>query len=208
MTKPTASKSKAKAVTKAVTTRPSPKPVDAPDAITLLKADHRLVEDLFGKFKDAKTSKQKERLASDICLELTVHTIIEEEIFYPACQKAGVEDDLMDESYVEHDGAKLLIAELSAGKAGDRFYDAKLQVLSEDIKHHVKEEERFLTGMFAQAKRKDLDLDALGAEMFNRKQQLKSEFKKTGLPAPETRTLSGAKMKYGKPISDKSKKAA
>ena len=190
------------------TTLAGAKNADAPDAITLLKDDHNLVEDLFSQFKDAKTSRQKEKLAEQICLELTVHTIIEEEIFYPACQQAGVDDDLMNESYVEHDGAKMLIAEIAAGSAGDTFYDAKVQVLSEEIEHHVKEEERFLTGMFSQAKRKDLDMDALGAQMFARKLYLKAQFKKSGLPAPETRTLSGAKLKYGKPVAVRGKRKA
>src|SRR5262245_42476631 len=103
------------------------------DAIALLKADHRAVEDLFEKFEKAKSGEQKRKLAQQISLELSVHTMIEEEIFYPACQDE-VEEDTLNEAYVEHDGAKMLIAEILAGSPDDRFYDAKVTVLSEEIK--------------------------------------------------------------------------
>src|ERR1700759_4388326 len=95
----------------------------AKDAIALLKADHRKVEALFAKYKSARAKKAD--IAAQICMELTVHTIIEEEIFYPACKEAGVKMDNLDEAYVEHDGAKMLIAELEAGSPGDDFFDAK-----------------------------------------------------------------------------------
>jgi hemerythrin superfamily protein len=83
------------------------------DAVALLKADHRKVEELFEKFESAKGAERKKALALEICTELCVHATIEEEIFYPAC-KGKVEEDLMSESYVEHDGAKVMIAELLA----------------------------------------------------------------------------------------------
>lgn len=126
-------------------------PKTQPDAIALLKADHRKVEDLFAKFDSAQGADRKQKLAEQICMELTVHAIIEEEIFYPAC-KDKVEEDLLDESYVEHDGAKVLIAEIEAGTPDDDFYDAKVTVLSEMIEHHVKEEEKRSEGLFAQAR--------------------------------------------------------
>ena len=85
----------------------------SPDAVALLKADHRSVDELFGKFEKAKGDGAKEKLARQICLELSVHAKIEEEIFYPACE-GKVEDDLLKEAYVEHDGAKVLIAEIMA----------------------------------------------------------------------------------------------
>jgi hypothetical protein len=157
------------------------------DAIALLKADHRKVEDLFEEYESAKGAAAKRKLAEQICLELIVHTKIEEEIFYPAC-KGKVEADLLDESFVEHDGAKVLIAEIENGKPSDDYYDAKVTVLAEQIKHHVHEEEAFLKGLFAQARRSDLDLDALGAEMAARKQALIAEYK-NALPKPETRTF-------------------
>src|SRR5436305_1444234 len=114
---------------------PAPK-----DAIALLKADHRKVEELFEKYENARGKKAD--IAKKICMELSIHTMIEEEIFYPACREAGVDSDRMDEANVEHDGAKSLIAELEAGSPDDDFYDAKVKMLSEEIKHHVKEEEK------------------------------------------------------------------
>jgi hypothetical protein len=150
----------------------------APDAIKLLKDDHRQVEEWFEQFENTNSGAKKQKLADNICLALEVHTQIEEEIFYPACREAGLEEDLMDEADVEHDGAKKLIAEIEAGKPGDDHWDAKVKVLSEMIKHHVKEEEQ-RDGMFAKAKKADLDLDALGEEMQTRKVELMKQ-KKNG----------------------------
>ena len=161
------------------------------DAVALLKADHRKVEDLFAKFKAAKGADKKQRLVTEICSELTIHTMIEEEIFYPAC-KAEVEENLLEESYVEHDGAKVLIAELEAGDPGEEFYDAKVTVLSEQIKHHVAEEERRSEGLFAQARAAGLDMDDLGARMQARKRELLAKFKAEGVPPPEMRTFTSA----------------
>jgi hypothetical protein len=151
---------------------------NAPDAIKLLKDDHRQVEEWFEEFEKTNSGSKKQKLANNICLALEVHTQIEEEIFYPACREAGLEEDLMDEADVEHDGAKKLIAEIEDGKPGDDHWDAKVKVLSEMIKHHVKEEEQ-RDGMFAKAKKADLDLDALGEEMQARKTELMKQ-KKNG----------------------------
>ncbi len=131
------------------------------DAIALLKADHRKVEGLFEKYESTTSANRKKALAGQICLELTVHTKIEEDIFYPAC-KGEIDDGLWHEAYVEHDGAKVMIAEIEAGNPGDEFYDAKVKVLSEMIKHHVKEEERRAEGMFAQARDAGLDTQSAG----------------------------------------------
>lgn len=166
---------------------------DNKDAIALLKADHRLVEDLFEKFENARTAAQKAKLAEQICLELTVHTRIEEEVFYPACRGA-VEDDLVAEAFVEHDGAKVLLAEIEAAEPDDEYFDAKVMVLSEMIRHHVKEEERRSEGMFAQARKAGLDMEALGAEMAQRKAALTAEYRKGGLPAPETLTFHATRL--------------
>ena len=141
------------------------------DAIKLLKDDHREVEGWFEDFEDTNSASKKQKLANQICLALRVHTQIEEEVFYPACREAGIEEDMMDEADVEHDGAKKLIEEIEAGRPGDDHWDAKVKVLSEMIKHHVKEEEQ-RDGMFAKAKKADLDLKELGAEMKARKDEL------------------------------------
>ncbi len=164
-----------------------------PDAIALLKADHRKVEELFEKFEKARGDGSKERIAHQICLELTVHTAIEEEIFYPACEGKVEEADLK-EAYVEHDGAKLLIAEIEAGSPGDEYYDAKVKVLSEEIEHHVKEEEARLDGIFSQARKAGLDMDALGDQLRARKVELVAKYEAEGLPRPETRTLSEVRV--------------
>jgi len=105
-------------------------PAKTPDAITLLKADHRTVEGLFSDYQKARISARKRSLAEQICLELTVHAKIEEDIFYPACRDEGVDQDMMDEAYVEHDGAKVLVAEIEKGNPEDDFYDAEVKVLS------------------------------------------------------------------------------
>lgn len=171
---------------------------EAMDAIELLKADHRAVEDLFEKFENARAATAKAKLAKEICLELSIHTTIEEEIFYPAV--AGkIEEDLLDEAYVEHDGAKVLIAEIMNGAPGDAFFDAKVKVLSEEISHHVREEEQ-RDGMFAQAKKADVDLISIGAQMQARKDELKEQYAQSGVPTPVTRSMTGAKTKAGKPV--------
>jgi hypothetical protein len=147
-----------------------------PDAIALLKADHREVEGWFDDFEKTKSDSKKQKLANQICMALEVHTEIEEEIFYPACREAGIEEDMMDEADVEHDGAKKLIAEIQDGKAGDDHWDAKVHVLGEMIKHHVKEEEQ-RDGMFAKAKKADLDLNDLGEQLSVRKKELMKQKK-------------------------------
>jgi len=166
------------------------------DAIALLKEDHRKVEDLFEKFEKARDNGRKLALAKEICTELTVHATIEEEIFYPACKDA-VEDDLEHEAYVEHDGAKVLIAEIAGSSPDDEFFAAKVTVLSEMIKHHVKEEEKPGEGYFAQARKGDVDMEALGAKLAERKEMLLGAIKQGGLPAPETRSFTGHKLKQG-----------
>ena len=159
------------------------------DAIALLKADHRKVEDLFKDFESATGDGRKEKLAQEICLELTVHAAIEEEILYPACE-GKVEEDLLKESYVEHDAAKLMIAEIAAGNGkGDEFFDSKVKVLQEEIEHHVEEEEKRLEGLFAQARKAEIDLDALGEQLAARKEELTETFKATGLPKPTLTTM-------------------
>ena len=164
-----------------------------PDAVALLKADHRKVEDLFAQFEAAKGDGKKKALAEQICMELTVHTKIEEDIFYPACE-GKVEEDLVKEAYVEHDAAKVLIAEIEAGGPDDEFYEAKVKVLSEEIAHHVEEEEKRVEGMFAQARKAGLDMDALGEQMAAEKAQLVAAYKKGGLPRPKTESLSGTAL--------------
>jgi hypothetical protein len=151
---------------------------DKQDAIALLKADHRKVEELFERFENARGEGSKQKIALDICLELTVH--------------AQIEEDLLKEAYVEHDGAKVLIAEIEAGAPSDEFYDAKVKVLSEQIEHHVEEEEKRMEGKFSQARNAGLDMDALGDQLRARKEELTAHYKANGLTKPETTTLTEA----------------
>jgi hypothetical protein len=158
------------------------------DAIALLKADHREVEGLFEKFEGASGASAKRKIAHRICVELKIHTMIEEEIFYPAFE-GRIEKDLLDEAYVEHDGAKVLINDIEAADPDDEFYDAKVKVLSEEIEHHVKEEERPGEGLFAQCRKTDADLVALRDAMLARKQELMAEEEAEGLPPAQPRTV-------------------
>jgi hemerythrin superfamily protein len=159
------------------------------DAIALLKQDHRTVEDLFAQFEKASGEGRKQKLAEKICMELSIHATIEEEIFYPACE-GKVDEDLLKESYVEHDAAKLLIAEIEAGsEKNDEFFDSKVKVLQEEIEHHVEEEEKRMEGLFAQARKAELDMEALGQQLAQRKAELLESYKATGVPKPELTTM-------------------
>lgn len=164
--------------------KPEPK-----DAIALLKADHRKVEDLFAKFEKTNDEERKAQIAAEICNELKIHTMIEEEIFYPALE-GKIDDDLYHEAYVEHDGAKVLVNDIATGDPSDPFYDAKVMVLSEEITHHVHEEEARGTGMFAQARESGVDLVALRDAMLARKQELMAEAKASGLPAAQSHAVN------------------
>jgi hemerythrin superfamily protein len=147
---------------------------DAQDAIALLEGQHREVEELFKKFEDltdrAKASKKK--IADQVCTALTLHAQIEEEIFYPATREASKEtEDMVDEAIVEHASAKDLIAQILEMDPEDDLYDAKVKVLSEQIEHHVEEEEE---EMFPKVRELGLDLLALGQEMAMRMDELKA----------------------------------
>ena len=159
------------------------------DAIMLLKHDHREVEDLFEKFEKAKGDGKKQQIAEQICTELKIHTIIEEEIFYPAF-RGKIEDDMIDEAIVEHDSAKVLINDIMAGGPNDEFYEAKVKVLQEEIEHHVKEEEQGKTGMFAQCRETDVDLKALLEPLQARKEELKAQAESEGLPPAQTTAVN------------------
>ena len=143
------------------------------DAVALLKADHREVDELVQQFENAR-SDRKEAIARRICTALTVHAQIEEELLYPAARNVLDSDDmdLVDEADVEHASIKQLVAEVESASPSDALYDAKVKVIGEYVKHHVKEEEREL---FPKLRRTDLDLKALGAQLAERKQALMQE---------------------------------
>ena len=142
-------------------------------AITLLRADHKLVQDLFDQYEKTRSEDRKAEIAEQICLELTVHAQVEEEIFYPAAREAIRDSELLDEAEVEHQVAKDLIAEIEDGEPGDELFDAKVKVLGEYINHHIKEEKG---EMFPKARSaRKLDLMAMREEMEARKEELMAE---------------------------------
>ena len=135
----------------------------------MLRADHKLVSGLFEEFEKTRSAARKKKIVEQICKELTVHTRIEEEIFYPAFQAALKDHELVPEANVEHQAVKDLIAQVEGIEPGGDEYDAKVKVMGEFVKHHVKEEQN---EMFPKAKKSKIDLVALGARMFERKQEL------------------------------------
>ena len=144
------------------------------DAIALLKADHREVEQLFESFEKARGEDRKKSLSVRICSALRVHAQIEEEIFYPAFYEATQEEDLHNEAIIEHDGVKKLIAEIESSGPGDTFFDARVSVLSEMVKHHVNEEEQ-RGGLFGKARDSEMNLTEIGAQLAVRKAELESQ---------------------------------
>jgi hemerythrin-like domain-containing protein len=141
------------------------------DAIALLRADHKLVSDLFEQFEKTRSDARKAAIVAQICKELTVHTEIEEEIFYPAVKAALKDHELVPEANVEHASVKDLIAQVEGKTPDGEMYDARVKVMGEFVKHHVKEEQN---EMFPKAKKTKVDMVALGAQMAARKQELMS----------------------------------
>ena len=143
----------------------------APNAINLLTEDHAKVRKMFKQFekmKEKMDDTEKSELVQQICMELTLHTQVEEEIFYPAAREAIEEQDLLDEAEVEHASAKELISQLQSMQPSDELYDAKVTVLGEYVEHHVKEEEK---EMFPKVRKARLDLELLAEQIEERKQQ-------------------------------------
>ena len=157
-------------MTTSTKTHPASKsPAVAKDAIALLKADHEDVSHLFAEFEKTHSVANKKALVAQICTALSVHAQIEEEIFYPAVKAALKDKLLVPEATVEHAGVKSLIAQLEGAEPDGEMYDAKVKVLSEYVKHHVKEEQN---EMFPKAKSSSLDMAELGAQMSARKDKL------------------------------------
>ena len=147
-----------------------------PVAIELLEADHRKVEALFEQYESEKEGDEdtKRAIAKKICGELTAHAQLEEELFYPWLRENLDEEDMemLEEAYVEHAGAKDLIAQIEAAEEVDATFDAKVKVLAEYIKHHVEEEEDEIFPTVADEKE---ELDSLGQEMHARKAEIMDE---------------------------------
>lgn len=166
------------------------------DGIDQLKADHRKVEALFAEYEKAAPAR-KSAIIQETCAALILHTQLEEEIFYPACREAATDEEPLNEAQVEHDGAKVLIADLLASRAYDPYRDAKFKVLSEQVKHHVAEEEKAGSGIFAKARAAGVDTEALGEALKARKDALQTSQAKpapTALVALEVSSLSNGQQ--------------
>ncbi len=156
----------ATATKKSATTKKSAKPQEA---TALLRADHKMVSGLFAAYEKARTASKKQQIVSEICSELSVHAQVEEEIFYPAVKAALKDKELVPEATVEHATVKDLIAQVEGVLPDGEMFDAKVKVLSEYVKHHVKEEHE---EMFPKARATKLDMVALGARLAARKAEL------------------------------------
>ncbi|WP_151637793.1 hemerythrin domain-containing protein [Noviherbaspirillum aerium] len=173
----TSATARTRTASKAATKTPAKaaKPVKVPDAIGLLKDDHKAVKKLFKDFEKLKekgSEADKQALVQRICTELTIHAQIEEEIFYPAVRKAIDDGDLINEAEVEHASAKDLIRQLETMPVSDAYYDAKVTVLGEYVNHHVEEEQ---TEMFKKARKAKVDMEKLGKKMATRRRALLRE---------------------------------
>jgi len=143
----------------------------AQDATVLLKADHEKVSDLFIEYEEARSTKEKKQIAEQICDELTVHARIEEEIFYPAVKQALKDKELIPEATVEHATLKSLIDQVKGVEPDGEMFDARIKVMHEYVKHHVKEEQNEI---FPKAKSSGLDMMELGAKLSERKEELRA----------------------------------
>lgn len=166
----------------------------AVDALDLLKADHEKVKSLFREFESIKGNddedERKSELVDEICYELTLHTMLEEEIFYPVLRSAIDEDALMDEADIEHAGARELISQLEVMYPGDDHFDATVTVLGEEVGHHIDKEE---SDMFAAARNAGIDLEELGEQLATRKEELDEDLTSPPTPIDELQRHDGAR---------------
>lgn len=144
------------------------------EATALLRADHKLVDALFDEFEKARSRTKKQALVAQICQELTVHAQIEEEIFYPQVQDALNDHELVPEAIVEHQTLKDLIAQIEEAEPDEELYDARVKVLAEYVRHHVKEEQNEI---FPKVRKSDLDLKEIGDQLIQRKDELTNQSK-------------------------------
>jgi len=163
------------------TTAKTARAASEPDAIALLRADHKRVSALFEQYESTRSAAKKKTLVATICQELTVHAQVEEEIFYPAVKAALKDKELVPEAQVEHQSLKDLIAQVKDKEPDGEMFDAKIKVMSEYVKHHVKEEQN---EMFVRAKKTRLDMQQLGEQIAARKQELMDD--PSQLESPQT----------------------
>lgn len=163
-----------------------------PNAVQMLKQDHKKVAGLFQKYDKTKGQDAKRKIADEAMEQLEIHSKLEEEIFYPAAKRELEDGQLIDEAMKEHDEVKGLIEELRAMEAEDQQFDEKFQALVENVEHHVKEEE---SEMLPQVQDTELDLTACGEQMAERKEELMEE---NGLSGSRAGAARSAKSRGGK----------
>src|SRR5467141_3002793 len=156
--------------------------------IAMLKADHQRGGGAVQLVRSRFVAPGKNATGKAICTELMIHTLLEEEIFYPAC-KGHMEERLLNEAQVEHDSAKMLIIELQSDSPDDQYYDAKVRTLSEEIKHHIAEEEKPTSGIFAAAEQANVTTEHLAKQLGDRKRELAIKANAGGLGSPEPRSF-------------------
>ena len=159
----------------------------------MLKADHAKVKQLLDSHKTRRRRTDRARLAQEVCEALTSHAVLEEEIFYPACREL-IDDNSLDEAQVEHDSAKVLIGELLAGSLEDPFYDVKFEVLADQIRHHIQEEEGDSDSIFAKPRSAGADLMTVWQKLKERKTELSEKAAKKELFAKPLSLKSVAKI--------------
>ena len=162
-------KAASKSATRAPARKAAPRTPVAQEATALLRADHKEVSALFEQYEGARSVAKKKSIVASICMALGVHAQVEEEIFYPAVKAALKDKEMVPEATVEHATLKELIAQVEGKEPDGEMFDARIKVMSEYVKHHVKEEE---TEMFPKARKTRLDMKALGARMAARKEEL------------------------------------
>lgn len=142
------------------------------DALALLRLEHDKVRQLFGEFERLRGIEDEEErmaeLVDDICYELTLHAIVEEELFYPLLRTAD-DDEMLDEAEVEHAGVRELVAQLETMYPGDEHFEATVAVLAEEVEHHVAREE---SEIFEAARASSIDLVALARRIEARRREL------------------------------------
>lgn len=161
----------------------------ADDAISILREDHRRIDDLFRQFDKTRAETLRGELAQRICVELLIHARVEEEIFYPALREAIDADELMDEADIEHDAAARLIEEILRMRPGADHYCARVKVLGDYVRHHVQQEQN---RMFSKAREARLDMRALGEQIQERKKELQQ-----GLLSHRPMALGAARFSGG-----------
>jgi hemerythrin superfamily protein len=174
-----------------------------PNATQLIRQDHKKVEGLFKKFQQTKGAQAKRRLAENAMAELEVHAALEEEIFYPAVKKEVEEGSMVQEAIEEHQTVKQLISELKGMDGADEEFESQFSQLVENVQHHVEEEEN---EMLPKVEESELDLNSLGQQMSQRKQEMQNggrATKKTS-NAGSSRKSAGSKSPGRKSAGKKS----